>query len=416
MSERRDEPPAEERDPSAAQPGPVAAEDRPPEQPAFAPAAGARRSLAALWLAVLLVVVLAGVASSPFWAGAVAPLLPWGRAPAGSTTAKYDALSARVTSLEQRPAPPTVDVDAIKSAQAATDSRVTALEGVVGWLRQNQQQTAGTKTALAQLAQRIDQVETQASARAAAETADVQKIQQELAQRTTASDDLSDRLAALQHQVQAQQSTDRTGSVLLLALLQMREAVEEARPFPAEYAAFKQLAASDPELAAAAGPLAEAAQQGMASRAVLRQGLTDLAAKIPAKEVRATKTRWWWQALDRLRGLVTVRHIGGENAGPVAAVNTAEEDLAQGDLAAAVAEIDKLTGANADAAQPWLRMARQRLSAETALTHLQGLLTTRLGAAAATPAATTAPTPAPGAAPTPAPNTVPASPASRNPS
>ena len=46
-----------------------------------------------------------------------------------------------------------------------------------------------------------------------------------------------------------------------------------------------------------------------------------------------------------------------------------------------------LTGADAEAARPWLLMARERLTAETALDHVQELLTERLGGSpAAAPA------------------------------
>ena len=76
---------------------------------------------------------------------------------------------------------------------------------------------------------------------------------------------------------------------------------------------------------------------------------------------------------------------GAGQSGPEAAVNTAELALAGGDLEGAVAALDKLTGAPAQAAQPWLRTARQRLAAETALRRIQALLATRLGNPAIAP-------------------------------
>ena len=341
--------------------------------------------------------VVAAVALSPFWATAVAPLLPWGQRPAEE---RYDALAARIAALEQRPAPPAVDVGPIESAQAALARRAAVLEAAVDTLRQSQENSSAAKTALAQLTQRLDKIEAQSAASAAAQTTEIQKIQQELAQRAAAAGVLAERLAALEHQQQTS-NADRTGSVLLLALLQMREAVEEARPFPAQYAAFKDLSARDPGLADAAEPLADAARDGVASRAVLRQRLADLTGTIATVKPPATKPRWWEQALHRLRGLVTIRHIDGTaKTGPEKTVGAARADLAQGDLAGAVVALEKLTGADAEAAQPWLRMARQRLAAETALTHVQELVTARLGSApAAPPPATRAPASAPGVAP-----------------
>ncbi len=54
----------------------------------------ARLRLAVLWLALLLALVIAGIALSPFWAPAVASLLPWG-AEGSAPTANYARRSMR---------------------------------------------------------------------------------------------------------------------------------------------------------------------------------------------------------------------------------------------------------------------------------------------------------------------------------
>jgi hypothetical protein len=107
---------------------------------------------------------------------------------------------------------------------------------------------------------------------------------------------------------------------------------------------------------------------------------------------------WREQTLARLRGLVTIRRIDGSShtgasAGPDGAVGAAQAALARGDLAGAVAVIESLTGADAEAARPWLLMARERLAAETALDHVQELLTERLGRPSAAPGAAPAKVP-----------------------
>ena len=184
----------------------------------------------------------------------------------------------------------------------------------------------------------------------------------------------------------------------MLAVLQMREGVEEARPFPAAYDAFKGLAGDDAALVAGAAPLAQAARDGVASQAVLRTRLDNVGNEIARASKPAGKLRWWEQALDRIRRLVTIRRIGvAAQAGPEAAVNAAQSALAAGNLAAAVSALGSLEGADAEMTQPWLRLARDRLAAEAALGRLQELLAARLGAATrpspAAPAATPAPTP-----------------------
>jgi hypothetical protein len=80
--------------------------------------------------------------------------------------------------------------------------------------------------------------------------------------------------------------------------------------------------------------------------------------------------------------LVTIRRIGvAARAGPEAAVNAAQTALAAGNLGAAVSALGSLDGADAEIAQPWLRLTRDRLAAEAALARLQELLAARLGAA-----------------------------------
>ncbi|MBO0736792.1 MAG: hypothetical protein J2P48_09515, partial [Alphaproteobacteria bacterium] len=75
MSEEHSDPRAQE-EAEEAQPEPG-----PPAAPHPVRQRGAARFIA-LWLGTLLVVV-AGVALSPFWAPVLAPLLPWGSRPAG---------------------------------------------------------------------------------------------------------------------------------------------------------------------------------------------------------------------------------------------------------------------------------------------------------------------------------------------
>ena len=73
---------------------------------------------------------------------------------------------------------------------------------------------------------------------------------------------------------------DLTDIGLTLALLQIRNAVETGRPFPAEYDALSSLAKTRPEIAAAAAPLAAAAPTGTATHAELAQELHALGQKV----------------------------------------------------------------------------------------------------------------------------------------
>lgn len=372
-----------------------------------------RARAAAAWLAVLLIIILAGVVLSPFWAPQLGPLLPWGEKPA-SLADEYAALAARVAAIEQRPSAPTVNIDGLKSAvnglgqrveqleasikarTAASTADAEAIKSQVGGLgqrvdrleaasggdRQLEDTVAAAKTGLQNLEQRVAAVEAESASRKAADSADLQKLQQELARLGTNATSLTQRVAALEQEKQSQNATElRTDAMLALLLAQMREAVEQARPFPAEYSALTRLA-RDPALAAAAQPLADAARNGIASRPILAKRLAELAGQIATANEPASETDWRHQVLAHLRGLVTIRRVDGPSqTGPEAAVSTAQTALARGDLAGAVAALGVLTGPNAEAAGGWLRMARGRLAVEAALDHLQELLTVQLGSA-----------------------------------
>ena len=276
--------------------------------------------------------------------------------------------------MEKRPALPGVDTDAINSAVSALGRRVDQLEAA------GKPDLAPIRAGLQQLEQRLAAIETQSASRMASDTAASKDMQQELSRLGKIEGELADREAALEREAQSQNNAElRADGMLALLLGQMREAIEQARPSPTEFDAFIRLA-SGSDLAAAAEPLAEPARKGVASRAVLVKGLAGLADRMAVASEPAVKSDWREQTLARLRGLVTIRRIdGSSHTGSEGAVSTAQAALGRGDLAGAVAALGSLTGADAEAARPWLLMAREQLAAEAALDHVQELLTQRLG-------------------------------------
>jgi len=341
------------------------------------PAGGSRQSV--WWLAALLLLVIAGVGSSPFWARDVTPLLPWGSQSAAPAE-DYAALAARVAAIENRPAPPPPDIAAINSTASALARRVDQLEAARGADRQTDAAVAGIKAGLQQLEERLSAFEARSATRANSETAEFEKLRQQLAQFASISSDLADRLPAIERRVGAAGSAVRTDSALLAALLQMREAVETARPFATEYDAFIALAHDQPDLIAAAQPLAGLAQAGVAGNAVLSERLGQLSGRIVPAVAPPVDSDLRTQALAWLHSLVTIRRIdAASQTGQEPAMNVAEGALVRGDLPGAVSALQTLSGPKSAAIQSWLQTAQQRLGAEATLAHLQDLLVARLG-------------------------------------
>ena len=138
--------------------------------------------------------------------------------------------------------------------------------------------------------------------------------------------------------------------------------------------------AHDPDLAAAAEPLAEAARNGVASRAVLSKRLAELAGQIapptePPADVRLGSagarpaSRPGDDPPDRRR--IANRAGSGGRRRPSRARSRRSGRRRR--RARAAHRSERRGGA------PWLHMARERLAVETALDHLQQLLTARLG-------------------------------------
>lgn len=168
---------------------------------------------------------------------------------------------------------------------------------------------------------------------------------------------------------QRQAAADRgNAQALLLAVGQLRGAVDAGRSFDVELRAVKVLA---PDAAAALEPLTAKAATGIPTRPSLRDSFDAAAAKA-AQAAVVPATGWVGQTVQRLSALVTVRRIDGAAVGDDAqsVLARAGARLAADDLAGAVAETAALTGAPAEAMASWRADAEARLTADKTLSEL----------------------------------------------
>jgi hypothetical protein len=163
-----------------------------------------------------------------------------------------------------------------------------------------------------------------------------------------------------------------------LAFADLTRAVRSGQPFAAELAALKAVA---PDLPAAT-PLAASADQGVATLETLHS--TFEAAREQSETPPAPKDESLiGSVLASARSAVRIRRMdAADNAtGPEAAIARAERNLADGDVAAAVAQIKSLPTPMQNAFTPWLEQAKERLAAEKAVAALEGEILPPLGAA-----------------------------------
>jgi hypothetical protein len=185
--------------------------------------------------------------------------------------------------------------------------------------------------------------------------------------------------------LEAANDTARAGlekqSGLVLALGQLRQALAGSGAYAAELDTVRSLAGTQAELQPALAALAARAATGVPAVAGLRDRFPRVAQDVVRAEQSVSGEQWYQRAANRVLGLVTVRRIGPAGiaaGGSEARLAEAEEALARGDLAAAVAAVTAIEGPGASAAASWLAEARARLAADQALAGLQAAALGRL--------------------------------------
>lgn len=357
-------------------------------RPAEKPAAAARRRGAAFVPGLVAGVVLAAAVAAatvytrPYWA----PLVD---GPAASREAGALAdITARLDQLEGA-IPPDASAEL-----SATSERIATLESA---LSQGAGQDPGTRDALeslsAELARLTDRLaaleEDVAEARnlAGAPSEEIisrlgneaQRLDAMLAQQT----ELAGRLAQAEADLNAAQAA-REGApgardtLLLLAALQLRDALQGSGPYAEPLAMLGNLAGDDAELAPIVEPLERRASAGLPTLQDLQARFPEVARRIAAVEASQESDGWGAGVLRRLAEAVNLRPVGlVEGDAPTAVAARAEVKLNGGDLAGALTELDALEGAAAEAAAGWRADAEARVAAEQALNRLGALVSQR---------------------------------------
>jgi hypothetical protein len=356
------------------------------------------RTAPVLWLALLLAVVLALVGTAPFWAPAIASILPWAPETRPAIMALQgpptEALDQRLGAVEQKldkaaqsPAHDGEAAAAIARQQAALQTLADRLKALEDKPPPAPVDTSASTTALAQIEGELDRLD-DANHKLAA-----------------ALNDANERIEQLEKAQDGAHAAD-DDRLLLVALGELRGAVAGSGPYASALGTVEALARAKPDLAARLKPLEADAAAGVPSVPVLSQHFSQaVPAILRAGAATAPADAGFGERLwTRLKSLVVVRRLdagrGDAPADPVdRALASAEAALGKGDLAGAVDAVGKLEGPPAQAAAPWLAEARRRLAAETLLAgvtqEVAGSLPADAAAATGTDAGSGAPAPAP---------------------
>jgi uroporphyrinogen-III synthase len=192
---------------------------------------------------------------------------------------------------------------------------------------------------------------------------------------------LADRVDKTEAEMREMQARRSSATALLLAVGQLREAVNASMPFDAELRAVKTLAPQDADFAAALEALKGRAASGIPSRLMLAERFNVLAPDLVRAETLPAERNWWRDTLHRVSTLVTVRREDGDAAGTSAAAIAAriQARLSQNDLAGAATEAEQFQGGAAESVAPWLDDLRARAAADKALGELTAQVVAAIG-------------------------------------
>lgn len=330
----------------------------------------------------LLVVVLGLWIAMPLWHGLMpASMQPMVTSfmPGAGTTAQVQTLSQEADDLRQA-------LSSAKTTLSGLERRVAALE--------SRPVTTGEATVPPELTNRLGALEQAMAAQPsglADRVSDLQgKVDQLAGTAAQASSvlALSDKVSALDEQVRRATSRQDKALAFLLAVGQLRQAADTGRPFDDELRVAKAVAPADFDMDATLAGFAERAAMGAPTMVALRQRFASLSSDVVRASMRAAgDASWWDRTVDRLTSVVTVTRTDGAAVGESssAIVARAELLLEAGDLAAAVAELDGLSGGAANVAAGWIVDAKARLAADKGLSVLTSEALARVAAGANAP-------------------------------
>ncbi len=199
---------------------------------------------------------------------------------------------------------------------------------------------------------------------------------------------VSARLARFEEEAAHQAAADGRLVTLVLATGELTAVLGSSRPFAPALDTIRGIAGEDPEIEGALARLAPFAATGVPTLDGLSARFPQAANAIVRGTAATDEEGWIDETVTRLSQLVTIRRTGGaiDPASLEGRLVEAEAALKAGDLERAIAIVEPLTGDDDEAgsAGPWLRDARARHEADTALAGLVATVHARIGARWAT--------------------------------
>jgi len=343
--------------------------------------------LPGLVLGVVLAVAVAGVTvyTQPYWS----PLV-FGGPPSAAALAD---LEARLSELQaQLPPDTTAEVEALNERLSVAES---ALSQGAGQDPETRAALDSLNTQLARMTDRLATLEQELETLRGVAGTPSEELSSQLSSEAARLDEMMAAqrdLAARLDEAEASLSETRAArdaapgsreTLLLLATLQLRDTLRGSGPYEQPLAMLANLAEKEGEIAGIIAPLERRASVGLPGLSALQASYPEAARRVAAIELGKEGEGWSAGVLRRLSEAVNLRPVGMvEGDTPTAITARAEVKLNEGDLAGALAELDKLDGAAAEAMANWRSEAEARLAGNRAVDALGALVSERFSSMA----------------------------------
>ncbi len=317
-------------------------------------------------------------------------------------------LAQRVQELEQRPVPEQPDLGPLQAQIEAASKNVDDLRSFGDQLANRVNDVTSSSDATLrrvdtltsaqaeierrlnergqQLADRLTAIETATSAKfaslaqaeatlaslqsnMASQASEIGAVQAEMADSSAKADQavtaVQDRVASVEQRISERLDQDGRGVATAVALTDINRALEDGSPFPTAQAVLETSAKDDEEIARAAELLRPSAPIGVPTR----DALMDELARLDQVGVAASSGDWVEQTRANIMGLVTVKRRDGapvSGDGSADQGGDAQQKLASGDLAGAIAAVSARPDAGEEPVAKWLASAKARADAEAA--------------------------------------------------
>ncbi len=173
--------------------------------------------------------------------------------------------------------------------------------------------------------------------------------------------------------------------VLVIAVEQLRPAMNSSAPFERQVALVRKMMAGDREVIRALDQIQPAAARGVPTADAVRSGFMATANRVFVAEVLHIEPDQRWvnkamvMAASAVRPHDVARTFNLNSMGPATSIITAAaQRLREDDLGGAIQAVETLPGTYEALTGPWLAEARQRYAATNGLATLEALVASRL--------------------------------------